>query len=290
MRIRSWFVMAALPVLLEVVPIGAPAPASASVPGQEGPPHDIYVMNANGSGRKPLITGPGDDRHPTWSPAARLAFSSNRDGDYDIYTANSYGTLLTQLDGVGDDVDPAYSPDGRRIAFASNRAGNWDIWVINEDGSGLRALTADARRDSQPSWSPDGQRVVFTGFEGTFQVWVVNADGTGLAKLTAGTDRDPAWSPNGSRIAFYSGRSGVATMNPDGSDVRPLAQGDEPAWAPTAGRIAYRRIEPGRYYDGGLRVIAADGSGDAPFGEQVGDAGEPAWSRDGGQVAFTYRP
>jgi Tol biopolymer transport system component len=60
-----------------------------------------------------------------------------------------------------------------------------------------------------------------------------------------------------------------------------------PAWAPGGGRIVYVHTDT-RDYDDKLWIMAADGSHNAPFGDQNGDATEPAWSAGGGEVAFTY--
>jgi Tol biopolymer transport system component len=273
-------------ILLGAFPVIRPAPASANPSGAD----DIYVENSNGVARKPVVTGLGDDEFPSWSPGGRIAFSSNRDGDYDIYVVNSDGGGLTQVSNdPGMDTTPAYSPDGRRIAFASDRAGSLDIWVMNEDGSGLRAVTHDGKRDTEPTWSPDGSRIAFTGYDGGgVNIWVVNADGTGQAQLTKGsTDAGPDWSADGQRLAFGSGPTGVTTIKPDGSDVRSLAPGSQPAWSSGGARIVYVRVDPPNY-TAKLRVVSADGSQDAPFGDQTGDSSTPAWSVGGGQVAFTY--
>src|SRR5262245_1304964 len=60
----------------------------------------------------------------------KIAFASNADGDFDIFTINPDGTSRSNLTGAGafDDKQPVWSPDGSKIAFASNRAGNMDIY------------------------------------------------------------------------------------------------------------------------------------------------------------------
>src|SRR5439155_25200267 len=56
--------------------------------GKGGGSH-IYVMNADGTGRKSLTAGPADDFSPTWSPdRSKIAFATDRDGDYEIYVMN----------------------------------------------------------------------------------------------------------------------------------------------------------------------------------------------------------
>ena len=56
-------------------------------------PWDIYVVDADGAGLTQLTTDPGNDIQPTWSPdGSRIAFSSDRDGAYEIYTMAADGS------------------------------------------------------------------------------------------------------------------------------------------------------------------------------------------------------
>jgi Tol biopolymer transport system component len=69
-------------------------------------------MNADGSGQTRLNDHPAFDDHPAWSPGgSRIAFWSNRDGNYEIYVMNADGTGVTRLT-TNDAVeqDPAWSP------------------------------------------------------------------------------------------------------------------------------------------------------------------------------------
>ena len=86
---------------------------------------------------------------------ARIAFSPERDGNYEIYVMNAHGTGLTRLtDNPAEDGLSAWSPDGRLIAFVSNRDGNDEIYVMNADGSNAVNLTNNPADDSWPTWSP----------------------------------------------------------------------------------------------------------------------------------------
>ena len=68
-------------------------------------------------------------------PAARIAFTSDRDGNFEIYVMNADGTGQTRLaNNPADDRDPAWSPDGSRIALKGGRTGNFEIYVMNRSG------------------------------------------------------------------------------------------------------------------------------------------------------------
>ena len=80
-------------------------------------------------------------------PTGRIAFSSDRDGDWDIYVMNADGSGQIKLsNNESTDRSPACSPDGTRIAFSSARHGNLEIYVMSADGSGLT-------RDEKAAWA-----------------------------------------------------------------------------------------------------------------------------------------
>ena len=104
----------------------------------------------------PSVAGatlPGDN--------GRIAFVSERDGDFDIYTMNPDGTGVAQItNDPAVDFNPSWSPDGAKIAFASNRGSpaDFDVYVMNPDGSGVTPLTDDPANDGVPDWSPTARR------------------------------------------------------------------------------------------------------------------------------------
>src|SRR5689334_193771 len=90
----------------------------------------------------------------------KIAFASDMDGDFEIYTINPDGTDLRQLTfNEFDDGAPEWSPDGQQIAFHSvNEENRVHIFVMNADGSEQVDLLQEG---SYPIWSPDGTQIAF---------------------------------------------------------------------------------------------------------------------------------
>jgi Tol biopolymer transport system component len=218
----------------------------------------IYVLDVEAARRgggiaeaTRLTKWPGNDRDPAWSPdGTRLAFSSPRDDDWEIYLIAVDGRGETQLtNNRAADWLPAWSPDGKRIAFVSDRDGNWEIYTMNAappaggtGGSEQTNRTNNAADDWVPAWSPDGTHIAFqSNRDGNWEIYTMNTDGTEQTNLTndPSDDWDPAWSPDGRRIVFMSERDGnreIYTMNAeDGSQVIRLthnpAADKSPVWS-----------------------------------------------------------
>jgi Tol biopolymer transport system component len=185
-------------------------------------PRDIYTVNVHGSGLTNL-TSPdrmpgqpglnGDNIRCDWSAKGNaIAFTSNRDGNQEIYVIDADGTGLRRLtNAAGSDASPAFSPKGDLIAFESNRDGTPEIYVMKADGSGvperLTNFTAEPTPNnvavSKPTWSPAGDRIAFhrrvgaQGARGHLEVYTMNADGTNVTQITftpsPGFSGFPSW-------------------------------------------------------------------------------------------------
>jgi Tol biopolymer transport system component len=244
------------------------------------------------------------------SGAVPMVFTSDRDGDHEIYTVDARGRATQLTRNRAHDFSAVWSPDGSRIAFVSDRDGDDEVFVMKADGSGVRQLTRNSRtaagapaQDQAPAWSPDGRRLAFASTRdgGEPEIYVMQADGSRQTRLTRTarhvSDHTPAWSPDGRWIAFASDRLRydnyeLFRMRPDGRDVVRLtrSEGDDnaPHYSPDGRRIVFSSNRTGQQ---DLHVMNADGTGTrwlagAPDKDDV----FPRWTPDGKRVVFWTFP
>jgi Tol biopolymer transport system component len=214
--------------------------------GTMGPPK-IWVMSRDGRNTHQVTFGAGNDASPTWSAdSTRLAFASDRDGDWDIYALDLLTGAVGQLtDDPAEDMAPDWSWITGRIAFQSNRVGpNSEIFTMAADGSDVRRVTMNPNGDSQPSWSPLADRIAFWGTRDQQALYTVRADGSDVRLFVPQVLRpgSPAWAAVGETVAFSgfrqdSGYSEVMRVQADGSDLVLLTFNEvnfdyAPGWLP----------------------------------------------------------
>ena len=102
---------------------------------------ELWIMNADGTGRRPLTSLGGANFAPYFTPDDRkVIFASNhanpRSRNFDLYLIDVDGSGLEPVTTSAEfDAFPVFSPDGRQLVFASNRhgrvAGETNIFIAD---------------------------------------------------------------------------------------------------------------------------------------------------------------
>jgi TolB protein len=244
-----------------------------------------------------LVSCPG-------SAAGQLAFTTDRDGNDEIYLVNADGTGLRRLTTLpAADLQATWAPDGSKLAFTSNRGGHYSIYVMDANGENVIDLSQGSD-DFLPAWSPDGSKIAFVRNEGRietgWEIFIMDADGGNQVNLTKNPDlaAAPEWSPDGTRLLFESDRDfdvnpeelgfEIFAMKADGTGIVNLTNNDAndefPSWSPDGRRIAFQTDRVGN-----LEIFLMDPSGANSVNltkHPARDLGA-AWSPDGARIAFS---
>jgi eukaryotic-like serine/threonine-protein kinase len=175
---------------------------------------DIWVIDwAKGVSHK-VTTGTGDSINPVWSPdGARIAFTSYRKGNADIYlkNANAVGDEIPILESASNESVEDWSRDGKYIAFMFGRDAFQDIHALPfENGKPGKPfpVVEGPYQKNEPQFSKDGKWLAYTSDEnepGKFQVYVTSFPAPNL-KQQISTDGggQPRWSWDGKKVYYRS--------------------------------------------------------------------------------------
>ena len=237
----------------------------------------------------------------------KIAFTSSRDGNRDIYLMNPDGTQQVKITNHrARDGMPAWSPTGEQILFSSDRNKqelHWDIYLMDADGSNVQAVFAKSADRSQPAWSPDGKQIAYTRREpsGNF-IYISTIDGKQEEKVAIGGC--PTWSPDGMEIAFVSGapeRSHISILKLGTRKQKVIFPPKAPpswisgrvVWSPKGDKLAFswlHRVPLREFFDTQtIYIINRDGTGLMQLvGEAGPDASDPVWSPQGDALLYIH--
>jgi TolB protein len=209
--------------------------------------YEIFEAGADGSNPTDISNSPGYDAEATVSPKGdRIVFTSDRDGDLDIYTMNLDGSDVKRLtDAPGYDGGAYFSWDGKRIVWRAPNPDDVDpkevkalldrqlvrptkleIWVMDADGSHKKMVTHNGAANFGPFWHPDNRHVIFASNMDdphgmNFELYLVDVETGALERVThfartrPGAHRSddfdgfPMFTHDGKRLVFCSNRFNV---------------------------------------------------------------------------------
>ena len=190
-----------------------------------------------------LTNGDWDDITPAPSPdGERIAFASNRFGQWDLYLMDLSSGDLTRLTNTPEyEAAPSWSPDGTFMAYEAYLDENLEIMVGPADDPTNNAirLTASPNTDHSPAWAPGGRQIAFIS---NGEVILADLDKTNdqrfqnLSNTPLASESHPVWSPDGDHLAWASqsqniGRSGIFIWNAVSQlPAEWIGDGDFPAW------------------------------------------------------------
>ena len=246
--------------------------------------------------------------YEVWAGAptsAKIAFSSLRGGNMDIYLMNPDGSEEERLTHhLAWDSGPKWSPTGEKIIFSSDRdgdIGSGDLYLMDADGSNVRRVFEKEADRYNPAWSPDGKQIAYVRWEhGKFFIYVAPIDGKKEERIAIGYW--PIWSPDGIEIAFLTGalnrprRITLLNLKTKNQKFLPFPGMPmwirHPAWSPEGDRLAfawYNRVEF-RREDAHLEtiyIVNRDGTDLQQIIEEGKRAVKPAWSPQGDVLIYS---
>jgi Tol biopolymer transport system component len=211
-----------------------------------------------------------------------------------------------------DELQPAWSPDGKRVAFVrAQQPGvklqpgdvfgsfqDGDVWMLDL-GSGKESKLVE--KAFNPAFSPDGKRMaVDASWAGPRRIWVLDSEGHNPQQVTTDTSEEaahiaPAWSPDGNKIVFQNllrTKFDTRVVNLESKQMSWITndfyRNIRPAWSPS-GKYIYFSSDRG----GGINIwrapVKTDGTVQGALQQVTTGAGqdvEVAVSRDGKRLAF----
>ena len=268
---------------------------------------NLWIINSDGSGHRPLTTGNTNDSSPRWSPdGSRLVYASSDDGSQQIFTRwmdSGQTARITRLTQAFTEL--TWSSDGKWIAFSM---------LVPKENKPFAELPSkpEGAQWAEPSKVIDRMIYRFDGAgylkPGYWHLYILPAEGGTPRQLTTGDfdyNSQISWTPDGKFLLFSANRNPDAEYDPNNSEVYELSIADgsirpltsrkgpdnNPVISPDGRTIAYTGYDDRYqfYQVTRLYIMNRDGSDPKALTEKLDrDIASPAWTADGKSICYKY--
>ena len=232
----------------------------------------------------------------------KIIFSSDRDGNSQIYMMNPGGSQQVRLtDHPAPNFQPVCSPTGEEILFVSTRTGNHDLYIMRADGKGERPVFPEEPAfRKNPVWSPDGKKFAYAQIDFDAKrttIYTAKTDGTLINRIVEIENTgigEPVWSPDGTEIAFvvlgeiFWSSHQIRFINLETNKQETFLPDhfprmSQPAWSLVHNKIAFTWHN--REIAQSIFIANRDGSELQPIVDVLSVS--PAWSPSGNELLYT---
>ena len=234
----------------------------------------------------------------------RFAFISNRDGAFDIWTADQTGANVqrwTSLRWQHAPLQAVLASDGSSLAASVESTRGVQTWLINAPKRDSENAVADARALGSEifrvlQWTPDNHAVLLKNLaSGT--LWLGSLTGNLTQLPIPNVPRGVltgAITPDGKSIAYVDDEQ-TWLVALDGTGRQPLAQNGPEGntflrYSRDGQRIIHARVQKANTYNAGdLWIMNADGSSPQRLSLSGSQDFEPVWAHDNQRIVFVHR-
>ncbi|MGD8748271.1 MAG: S41 family peptidase [Balneolaceae bacterium] len=188
---------------------------------------DIFKVPASGGNATALTLTPSYEGYPVWSHHGdKIAFASDRHGNFDAFVMSSEGGMATRLTyNSASDIPSNFSTDDKNVIFSTTRK---DIYtsvrfpipslfmkLYSVPAKGGRSIMINSAGTQHANYNENGKTIIFQdrkGYESeqrkherasvTRDIWAFNFENNQYTQLThfQGNDMEPVW---GSDDSYY---------------------------------------------------------------------------------------
>jgi acylaminoacyl-peptidase len=267
---------------------------------------NLWIVNADGSGHRPLTSGAENHHSPRWSPdGTRLLYISGEEDSAQIYCRwmdTGQTARLSRVAGAPGGI--AWSPDGSSIAFSMLVSAQFEPFVEMPARPEGAEWAESPKVIRKLTYRADGAGYLKDGYS---HIFVLPAEGGTPRQITSGdfNHREPRWTPDGRSLVFSANRHQDWEYQPGNSEIYEVSlksreitaltdregPDTDPVISPDGARIAYLGYDD--LYQGyqvtRLYLMNRDGSGTTLVtGAFDRDVEDPQWSDDGSGLFFLY--